>query len=195
MICRIRRITRSFLSYRAEQKIRRAQGVTIPSSVKLTGADVSLKQDCELLFGEYTEFRGRILFDREGASVKIGSRTFIGSSSIVSADSVEIGSDVLISWGCVIVDHDSHSVIWNNRKDDVTNWLRGNKYWSNVSIAPVRINDKSWLGFNSIILKGVTIGEGAVVGAGSVVTKDVEPYTVVAGNPAKFIKKVESSSP
>jgi acetyltransferase-like isoleucine patch superfamily enzyme len=48
-----------------------------------------------------------------------------------------------------------------------------------------------WIGFNSIILKGVTIGEGAVIAAGSVVTKDVSPYTIVGGNPAKFLKKIE----
>ena len=48
-----------------------------------------------------------------------------------------------------------------------------------------------WIGFNSIVLKGVAIGEGAIVGAGSIVTKDVEPHTIVAGNPAKFIKRIE----
>ncbi|MCB0501084.1 MAG: hypothetical protein KDD32_00210 [Bacteroidetes bacterium] len=52
------------------------------------------------------------------------------------------------------------------------------------------IKDKAWIGFNVIILKGVTIGEGAVVGAGSVVTKDVPDYTIVVGNPAKLIKKL-----
>ena len=50
------------------------------------------------------------------------------------------------------------------------------------------IMDDVWIGANAIILKGITIGEGSIVGAGSVVTKDVEPYTIVAGNPAKKIK-------
>ncbi len=52
------------------------------------------------------------------------------------------------------------------------------------------IKDKTWIGMNSIILKGVTIGKGSVVAAGSVVTEDVKPYTMVAGNPAKYIKKI-----
>lgn len=59
-----------------------------------------------------------------------------------------------------------------------------------MNIAPVKISDKVWIGFNSIILKGVTIGEGAVVGAGSVVTKDVPAWTVVAGNPARIIREI-----
>ena len=55
---------------------------------------------------------------------------------------------------------------------------------------PVTIKEGAWVGSRAIILQGVTIGEHAVVGAGSVVTHDVEPYTLVAGNPAKFIKKI-----
>ena len=54
----------------------------------------------------------------------------------------------------------------------------------------VKIRDDVWIGAGSIILNGITIGEGAVVGAGSVVTKDVNPYTIVAGNPAKEIRKI-----
>ena len=56
---------------------------------------------------------------------------------------------------------------------------------------PIVIEDKAWIGINSTILPGVSIGYGAIVGAGSVVTKDVPPMTVVAGNPAKFIKKID----
>ena len=52
------------------------------------------------------------------------------------------------------------------------------------------ICDKSWIGFNSILLKGITIGEGAIIGAGSVVTKDVPPWTIVAGNPAQIIREI-----
>ena len=61
-----------------------------------------------------------------------------------------------------------------------------------VFIGPIVIEDKAWIGINSTILPGVRIGYGAIVGAGSVVTKDVPPMTVVAGNPAKFIKKIET---
>ena len=60
-----------------------------------------------------------------------------------------------------------------------------------LTTSPIHIGENAWVAGWSIILPGVTIGEGAVVGAGSVVTKDVEPWTVVGGNPAKFIKKRE----
>jgi galactoside O-acetyltransferase len=62
-----------------------------------------------------------------------------------------------------------------------------------VHLAPVKIQDKVWIGFNAIVLKGVTIGEGAVVGAGAVVTRNVPAYTVVAGNPARPIRELTPS--
>ena len=68
------------------------------------------------------------------------------------------------------------------------------KDWSVVRSAPIVIEDRAWIGFNAIILKGVTIGEGSVVAAGAVVTKDVEPYTVVAGNPARVVKRLERAN-
>ena len=60
-----------------------------------------------------------------------------------------------------------------------------------LSLGEIRLGDYVWIGARAIILPGVTIGEGAVIAAGAVVTKDVEPWTVVGGNPAKFIKKRE----
>lgn len=95
-----------------------------------------------------------------------------------------------MAWGCWIVDHNSHAISWENRSNDVKDWYVGKKNWDNVIRKPVKINNKAWIGFNSIILKGITIGEGAIVGAGSVVTKDVPPYTIVAGNPAKIISEL-----
>ena len=65
-----------------------------------------------------------------------------------------------------------------------------NKNWSAVAIKPIHLCNKVWVGFNASILKGVTIGEGAVIGTASVVTKDILPYSIVAGNPAKVIRKI-----
>jgi acetyltransferase-like isoleucine patch superfamily enzyme len=131
-----------------------------------------------------------VLFDREGASLTLGDRTFVGKSTIAIASRVGIGNDVLMAWGCTIVDHDSHALRFSDRRDDVSNWYLGIKDWSRVEIEPVIIQDRVWIGLNAIILKGVTIGEGAVVAAGSVVTKDVPPYVVVAGNPARVVREL-----
>ena len=109
---------------------------------------------------------------------------------IVSAERIEVGDDVMIAWGTTIVDHNSHSSSFSKRSEDVINWMQGKKDWSHVKTSPVKICDKVWIGFNTIILKGVTIGEGAVVGAGSVVTKNVPPWTIVAGNPARIIREI-----
>ena len=65
------------------------------------------------------------------------------------------------------------------------------KDWSVVVSKPIKICDKAWIGLNCIVLKGVTIGEGAVVAAGSVVTKDVPAWTLVGGAPAKVIRSLD----
>ncbi len=134
--------------------------------------------------------RARVLFDRSDAGLSIGDRTFVGNSTIVIARRIEIGDDVLIAWGCTIVDHDSHAVRFSDRKDDASNWYHGRKDWSRIDIKPVTIGDKAWIGLNAIILKGVTIGAGSVVAAGSVVTHDVPPHVLVAGNPARIVREL-----
>ena len=109
------------------------------------------------------------------------------------ARKVEIGNDVLISWGVTITDHSSHSLKFFQRADDVTSYLRGEKRWAHVTMAPVVISDKAWIGFGASILKGVCIGEGAIVGANANVTRDIPPWIVVAGNPARRIREIPPS--
>jgi galactoside O-acetyltransferase len=113
---------------------------------------------------------------------------------LVCHTGIAIGDDVIISWSVTIVDHDSHSLLWDRRRNDVADWMRGEKRWDGITIKPVSIRDKAWIGFGAVILKGVTVGEGAVIGAHSVVTHDVAPYTVVAGNPARVIRQLEPAS-
>lgn len=107
------------------------------------------------------------------AFLSIGSGTAIGDRTEIHAgQSVSIGQDCVISWDCCIMDRDYHKL---NSETEI--------------YKPVVICDKVWIGCRSIILKGVTIGEGAVVAAGSVVTHDVPGGAVVAGNPAKVVKE------
>lgn len=129
----------------------------------------------------------RVDFDSSSGRVSIGNNCFIGASHIICKNNVTIQDDVIISWDVTVVDHDSHSLSWRFRKYDVTNWRRGFKSWDDITAKPVMIRSRSWIGFGATILKGVTIGEGAIVGAKAVVTRDIEPYTIVAGNPARPI--------
>mgnify|MGYP001126286452 CR=1 FL=1 len=126
-------------------------------------------------------------YDRREAKITIGDRTYIGKSHLVAAESITIGEDTILSWNVTIVDHNSHSPDWELRKHDIPNWHQGKKVWTCIKIAPVTIGNRVWIGFGASILKGVTIGDGAIVGACAVVTKDVPPGAIVAGNPAKVI--------
>lgn len=145
----------------------------------------------KLWIGEASIVHAGIMFEAIGGEVRIGDRVFLGRSNLICYRSIHIGNDVIMSWGVTIVDHDSHHIDWDKRQWDVSDWALGKKDWSQIATAKVTIEDKSWIGFNVSILKGVTIGEGAVVGACSVVTRDVAPYTVVAGNPARIIRALE----
>jgi acetyltransferase-like isoleucine patch superfamily enzyme len=158
------------------------------ATVKITR--IKGRSGCNLFIGEDSIVSANIYFERTNASISIGSQTFIGKSNILAASNIFIGSNILISSGVTIVDHNSHSISYSERSSDVLDWKNNKKDWSNITCKPVFISDKSWIGFNSIILKGVTIGEGAIVGAGSVVTKDVPPWTIVGGNPAKIIRDI-----
>lgn len=144
----------------------------------------------ELTLGNKTSVRTAIVFERSLAKLIVGDRSFIGGGLISVAEEVIVGSDVMVAWGVTISDHNSHSIVYSERAKDVTQYLEGEKEWVGVAVKPVQICNKVWIGFNTIILKGVTIGEGAVVGAGSVVTKDVAPWVIVAGNPARVLREI-----
>lgn len=145
-----------------------------------------------LSVGSGSLVRGVVTFARNGSSLLVGNNTAInGATSFSIASGVEIGNNVLISYECMIMDHDGHSADPDIRKKDLPDLLEGcSKAWETVKILPVRIEDSAWIGARSIILKGVTVGQGAIVAAGSVVTKSVPPFVIVAGNPAREVGKV-----
>jgi acetyltransferase-like isoleucine patch superfamily enzyme len=166
--------------------------INIHPSSKCIFNNIRLKDRCLVNIDEQTQIEGSLIFDKDNASILIGKRVVI-NGSIIAAQRIEIGDDVMIAWGTTVVDHNSHSVSFSKRSNDVVDWIVDKKDWSHVKISPVKICDKVWIGFNVIILKGITIGEGAVVGAGSVVTKDVPPWTIVAGNPAQVIREIQEN--
>ena len=128
------------------------------------------------------------------AKVIIGDGVFIGPGTrIFCYDKIVFENDIMVSWGCTFIDTNAHSLNSEERKNDVRDWMKGpgNKNWSVVKHSPVTIKSKSWVGFNSIISKGVTLEEGTVIASGSVVSKSTESYSVYGGNPAVFLKKTE----
>lgn len=114
------------------------------------------------------------------SEIVIGDNVGISGSSIVAMKKIQIGSNVLIGSGSVIVDSDLHPISFEDRKNGV----------DNTTSSAVTIEDDVFIGGRCIVLKGVRIGKGAIIGAGSVVTRDIPPYSIACGNPATVIKKI-----
>ena len=140
--------------------------------------------------GARTLFMGEILIVRAGGQVRIGEWCFIGPQARIWAlQSVAIGDRVFVSHGVHIFDNNSHSLSAGERHARFRELQSEGRHLTPEAVVsrPVQIEDDVWIGFNAAILKGVTIGRGAVVAAGCVVTRDVAPYAIVAGNPARVV--------
>lgn len=162
-------------------------------------ASITLKKSSEksnrvLKVGSESYIRGAITFESDNSSFDIGNNVSINPGTIISISKrLSVGNDVLISYECLIMDNDGHSVNPMERAKDLPRLLQGaDKDWSNVKQEQVVIEDRAWIGARVVITKGVVIGEAAIVAAGSVVTRDVQPYTIVGGNPAKVIGSVKA---
>ena len=110
MISALLGIYRRHLAERARRLLYGRPGVQIGEDVKINAARIRFKNGCRLEVGDKSIIEASIAYDREGGEVLIGARTFIGASALVCAERIVIGDDVLISWGCTIVDHDSHAL-------------------------------------------------------------------------------------
>lgn len=149
-----------------------------------------------IVLGKYTIIRGQLLTFKHGGYISIGDYCYVGEGTkIWSSSEVIIGNRVLISHNVNIHDNNAHPI------DPV---LRHNQYKKIISTGhpmedydlnekPIIIKDDVWVGFNATILKGVTLGKGSIIGANSLVTKDVPDFTVVAGNPAQVIRNLDHS--
>ena len=123
-----------------------------------------------------------ILRTIDDGQIRIGNGVGISNSAVVSANSITIEDDVFIGGSCAIYDTDFHSSEYDQRIN------QGDK---NIKSAPVIIKKGAFIGSRCIILKGVTVGEDSIIGAGSVVTKDIPDGEIWAGNPARFIKRLK----
>jgi len=124
------------------------------------------------VFGDFTVFKPK--------GVRIGSNCAINHEVFIYGEAgISIGDDVVLSARCMLID-----AALDPRGFSKTDTRR-------YSNKPIVIEDGAWIGAAAIVLPGVTIGTRSIVGAGCVVTKDVAPFTIVAGNPARVIGSVE----
>jgi acetyltransferase-like isoleucine patch superfamily enzyme len=139
-------------------------------------------------FGEGAEFRAGA-YAISCSKISLGRRVVIRPGSMLFADpreggaGIEIGDDVMIGSGV-------HIYVHNHRFDDPSRPIIDQGHFSSE---PVRLERGCWVGAGCIILPGVTIGENAVVGAGSVVVKDIPPRVIAVGNPARPVRTIEGS--
>jgi acetyltransferase-like isoleucine patch superfamily enzyme len=170
--CTTPRVLRQLIGYL--RSLLRASAVEKWRPYELDGGFTLYRRHGSLQIGERTHLWPDVKISIVGtaakrASVIIGKRSSIGDRTQIHAcERVTIGDRVLISWDVTILENNYHA---NSR-------------------GPVTIENDVWIGCHAIILSGVTIGTGAVVGAGSVVTKNVPANTIVGGNPARVLREI-----
>lgn len=122
-----------------------------------------------------------ILFAKGNGKIRIGDGCGISNATLFASESIILGKQVFVGGGVKIYDTDFHWLDFERRVSE-----------PGGAVGAVIIKDGAFIGAHCIILKGVTIGEKSVIGAGSIVTKSVPPGEIWAGNPAKFIRRIES---
>jgi len=175
MVSLVSKIVR--FSHLLNAQLRLRHQAAVPFSVRLRGR-AQVSGDGEVLLGECVSLCGTVvpieLATYASGRIEIGNHTFINyGSSIAARVSVKIGSYCHFGHYTFVMDNDQHDVI---------------RHWELPKSEPVVIEDYVWIGSKAVILPGVRIGSHAVIGAGSIVTKDVPPRSVVAGNPARVLR-------
>lgn len=120
--------------------------------------------------------------------VEVGRYALLNSVRLICEACIEIGDHALLSWNVVLMDSYREPLALEDRRRYREEVAAGRRPSVRAPSRPVRIGANVWIGFGACILPGVSVGEGSIVGARSVVTEPVPPYTVVAGNPARVIR-------
>ncbi len=172
------------------KRLERRYSCTIHSGAAIL--DKNRQVSNSIVIGRNTHIRGELFTFGHGGVIHIGEYCYVGENTRVwSAGEIRIGNRVLIAHNCSLFDSDTHPMSAQARHQHFVNIITtGHPLSINLRESHIFIEDDAWIGAHSIVLKGITIGRGAVVGAGSVVTKDVAPWTVVAGNPARVIREI-----
>jgi acetyltransferase-like isoleucine patch superfamily enzyme len=145
-------------------------------------------------FSYHTLMASRTLFRAVGqGTIRVGAGSRLHGCSLTAYNSVTIGENCLLAGNSIVMDCGGHDLSFPNVEDRI---LAINQLGeANIGrVKPVEIGDNVWIGAASIILPGVTIGEGSIIAAGSVVTKDVPSMSIAGGNPAKVIRSFWQTS-
>lgn len=171
------------------------QNIQVYNKVYLTGkrGQIIIGDDFHLTSGDCINplcrnIRGCIHTDKSSSTIVIGNHVGMSSPCIWIHDRLTIGNHVNIGGNCIIMDTDVHQMDYGARRgEEVANADDAN---TKIQSAPVTIEDDVWIGANCIVLKGVTIGARSIIGAGSVVTKDIPADCIAAGNPCRVIRSL-----
>jgi acetyltransferase-like isoleucine patch superfamily enzyme len=167
------------------------QGAKVGAKVRLgaTARLINRNGPDAARIGDESVIRGILRLEPQGL-LTIGSLVYVGDGCVLSAmEHVEIGSGTLLAHGVQIFDNDTHPIDAEDRVADFRKKL-GYKLTKPIAIghARVHIGRRCWLGMNSIVMKGVTIGDDTIVASGSVVVEDLPSSAVAAGNPARPVR-------
>ena len=135
--------------------------------------------------------RGCIVAERPNSIIEIGHHVGMSSPCLWAKERITIGNYVKIGGDCIFMDSDAHNLDWRIRNSQVMFSPMESLDIHTCKCAPIVIEDHVLIGARSIILKGVTIGHGSVIGAGSVVVRDIPANCIAAGNPCVVIKMLE----
>ena len=145
-----------------------------------------------IIIGSNANIYGTLQVDMKG-KIDIGNNFYLGENSILgAAEAITIGDCVIISNDVIIYDNNNHPTEPKARERMSRNGFDNDNWgWKWAKSSPIVIEDTVWIGQYASVLKGVTIGKGSIVAKYAVVTKNVPPYSVVAGNPAKIVKTLD----
>jgi acetyltransferase-like isoleucine patch superfamily enzyme len=147
----------------------------------------------KIAIGKHSHIQGELLVFAHGGRIAIGDWCYIGENTrIWSSGSITIGDRVLVSHSVNIFDNLTHPIKAADRHAQVRQIMeRGHPRELVLGEQPITICDDAWIGAGAFVLRGVTLGQGAIVAAGAVVTKDVPPFSIAAGNPAVVIRELQ----
>ena len=176
------------------EQFTRGMGLFSPNAIVTSQARVqSVAEPDHLEVGDHSYIEGEVFLLTPQSRCRIGNFCFLGAESrLWIQGSLTIGNFVLIAPRVDVFDNDSHPLDATRRREDAIDQFQRKRMmdYGQVPQAEVVIEDDVWIGTKSTIMKGVQLGRGCVVAAGSVVTHSVEPYTLVGGNPAREIRKL-----